>query len=45
MGPDLLFSERFKWSPGLIEVWLDFWWNEAVLDYWIGDVSACGCID
>jgi hypothetical protein len=45
MGPDLLFSERFKWSPGLIEVSLDFWWDEAVLDYWIGDVSPCECLD
>jgi hypothetical protein len=45
MGPDLLFSERFKWSPGPIEVSLDFWWDEAVLDYWIGDVLPCGCAD
>jgi hypothetical protein len=43
MGPDLLFSERFKWSPGLTQVSLDFWWDEAVGDYWIGDVSPCGC--
>jgi hypothetical protein len=42
-GLDLLFSERFKWSPGLTEVSLDFWWDEAVLDYWIGDVPSCGC--
>jgi hypothetical protein len=43
MGPDLLFSERFKWSPGLTQVSLDFWWDEAVLDYWIADVPSCGC--
>ena len=43
MGPDLFFSERFKWSPGPIEVSLDFWWDEAVLDYWIGEVQSCGC--
>jgi hypothetical protein len=43
IGPDLLFSERFKWSQGLTQVSLDFWWDEAVLDYWIGDVSPCGC--
>ena len=43
MGPDLLFGERFKWSPGLTRVSLDFWWDEAVLDYWIGDVPSCGC--
>jgi hypothetical protein len=43
MGLDLLFSERFKWSPGLTRVSLDFWWDEAVLDYWIADVPSCGC--
>ena len=43
MGPDLLFSERFKWNPGLTQVSLDFWWDEAVLDYWIADVPFCGC--
>jgi hypothetical protein len=43
MGPDLLFSERFKWSPGLTQVSLDFWWDEAVLDYWIGEIPSCGC--
>jgi hypothetical protein len=43
IGPDLLFSERFKWNPGQTQVSLDFWWDEAVLDYWIGDVSPCGC--
>jgi hypothetical protein len=43
MGLDQLFSERFKWSPGLTRVSLDFWWDEAVLDYWIADVPSCGC--
>jgi hypothetical protein len=43
MGPDLLFSERFKWNPGQTQVSLDFWWDEAVRNYWIGDVSPCGC--
>ena len=43
VGPDLLFSKRFKWSPGLTRVSLDFWWDEAVLDYWIADVPSCGC--
>jgi hypothetical protein len=45
IGPDLLFTESFTWSPGLIEVLLDFWWDEAVLDYWNGDVSPCECLD
>jgi hypothetical protein len=43
VGLDLLFSERFQWSPGLTQVSLDFWWDEAVLDYWIGDVPSCAC--
>jgi len=44
-GPELLFSERFKWNPGLIEASLDFWWDESVGDFWIGDVSPCSCAD
>jgi hypothetical protein len=43
MGPDLLFGERFQWHPGQTRVSLDFWWDEAVLDYWIGLVPSCGC--
>jgi hypothetical protein len=45
MGPDLLFSERFNWNTGSTQVSLDFWWDEAVLDYWIGDVPSCGCAE
>ena len=45
MGPDLLFSERFNWSSAATQVSLDFWWDEAVLDYWVADVSPCGCPD
>ena len=43
IGPDLLFTERFKWSPGQVEVSLDFWWDESVHDHWIGDVVSCPC--
>jgi hypothetical protein len=43
MGPDLLFTERFTWRPGMIQVSLDFWWDESVDDFWIGDVPPCGC--
>jgi hypothetical protein len=43
-GPDLLFTERFSWSSPSVEVSLDFWWDEAVGDFWIGDVSPCGCV-
>ena len=43
VGSDLPFSERFRWRPVVIEVSLDFWWDEFVGDYWIGDVLPCGC--
>ena len=43
VGPDLLFTEQFKWSPAVVEVSLDFWWDESVYDYWIGEVRPCGC--
>jgi hypothetical protein len=44
-GPDLLFTERFGWSSPAVEVSLDFWWDESVGDFWIGDVALCGCAD
>jgi len=42
-GPDLLFTEQFAWSPGQVEVSLDFWADEAVGDYSIGYVASCPC--
>jgi hypothetical protein len=45
IGPDLLFTKTFTWKPSLTEVALDFWWDEAVQDYWIGEVRACRCAD
>ena len=44
-APDLPFTETFTWHPGRIEVSLDFWWDEAVLDQWIGGVTACACTE
>jgi hypothetical protein len=44
-GPDLTFTERLKWSADMTEVSLDFWWDEAVGDYWIGDITPCSCAD
>jgi hypothetical protein len=43
MTPDLLFSEEFTWSPGRMEISLDVWLDEALLDYWIGYVALCPC--
>jgi hypothetical protein len=45
VGPDLLFTERFRWGPVTVEVSLDFWWDESVYDYWVGGVRPCGCIN
>jgi hypothetical protein len=45
VGLDLLFTEKFKWSADMTEVSLDFWWDEAVADYWIGDITPCSCAD
>jgi hypothetical protein len=43
MGPDLLFTRRFTWRPGRLEVALDVWWDEAIQDYWIGEIPPCRC--
>jgi hypothetical protein len=43
MAPDLLFSEEFTWSLGRIEISMEFWLDEAVLEYWIGYVPICPC--
>ena len=44
-APDLQFAERFTWKPGRVEVSVDFWRDEAVLDYSVGYVEPCGCRD
>ena len=43
MAPDVLFSEEFTWSPGRVEISVEFWLDEAVLDHWIGYVPMCPC--
>jgi hypothetical protein len=43
MAPDLLFSEEFAWSPERIEISMEFYLDEAVLEYWIGYVAICPC--
>jgi hypothetical protein len=42
-GPDLTFTEKFRWTPGSVDASLNFWWDEAVQDYAIGEVEPCGC--
>jgi|SRR5215475_13479988 len=43
MAPDVLFSEEFTWKPGQVEISVEFWLDEAVLNYWIGYVPTCSC--
>jgi hypothetical protein len=45
ISPDLQFTERFTWKPGRIEISVDFWADEAVLDYRIGFIAPCVCRD
>jgi hypothetical protein len=42
-APDLPFTEHFTWRPGEIEVSVNFWADEAVLEYSIGDIAPCPC--
>jgi hypothetical protein len=42
-GPDSQFTEEFAWRPGQVEVSLNFWADEAVLDYSIGTIAPCAC--
>jgi hypothetical protein len=42
-APDLPFSESFAWRPGRTEVSIEFWWDEAVLEYSIGAIAPCAC--
>ena len=42
-APDMDFVERFTWKPGLTEVAVDFWADEAVDGYGLSHVAACPC--
>jgi hypothetical protein len=42
IGPDLLFTEQFTWTPGAIKASTDFAADEAVADYTI-TAAACPC--
>jgi len=41
-GPELDFEQQFTWKPGLIQVSVGFWADEAVERYWLNPVS-CAC--
>jgi hypothetical protein len=42
-APDLQFAQQFTWNPGRVEVSVDFWADEAVLNYSISHVEPCTC--
>ena len=49
-APELEFNEQFTWQTGQlrtgqIEVAIDFWIDEAVLEYSVGYVAPCACRD
>jgi hypothetical protein len=44
-APDIVFHETFVWKPDSVTVSVDFWADEAVEHYWLGDTDACPCRD
>jgi len=42
---DLKFTERVGWQRGPTDVVMEFWADEAVLEYQIGYVPTCTCSD
>ncbi len=44
-APELEFVEQFTWKPGVMEVSVTFWADEAVEGYWLRGVAACPCQD
>ena len=45
VGIDIEFREQFTWRPDAAEASVDFWADEAVEKYWLGNVAACPCRD
>lgn len=42
-GVDLAFDEAFTWRAGRTDVSLDFWADEAVASYEVGEIAPCPC--
>ena len=42
-GLDQEFAQPFFWRPGQASVRVEFWVDEAVHKYWIGEVATCPC--
>jgi hypothetical protein len=43
IGIDIEFREQFTWRPDAAEASVEFWADEAVEKYWLGNVAACPC--
>jgi hypothetical protein len=39
------FREQFIWRPPSVEVSVDFWFDEAVVAYWLNRIAPCPCRD
>lgn len=42
-GPEVDFVEPFTWRPGVMEVSVDFWADEAVEGYALTGIAPCAC--
>jgi hypothetical protein len=42
-APDIDFVEQFSWRAPAVKVDVEFWADEAVVHYWISNVSVCPC--
>ena len=42
-GLDQEFAQPFIWRPGQTSVRVEFWVDEAVHKYWVGEVATCPC--
>jgi uncharacterized protein YjiS (DUF1127 family) len=42
-APEIDFYERFRWQSPSVKVSVDFWADEAVEHYWLGNVAPCSC--
>jgi hypothetical protein len=42
---DMQFTEKYRWTPGQIDVSMELTADESILDYRIGFISPCVCRD
>ena len=42
-APEMDFNERFNWQAPAVKVDVDFWADEAVERYWLGNIAPYPC--